>query len=152
MFLDESVEEALRVSELRKMSRSNMATIKTMVESLPEPTLFSLEPKKSLYQNEMNNMLEAQLHWLHTAVAGDLTVGEAIGRQVDGQSRFIRDSSAPGLHHVGDSGRIYGQHHVFIHSMHHSRIGEATRVRRCAAVELLLLIVSVIIWIPGARS
>jgi hypothetical protein len=61
MFLDESVEEALRVSELRKMSRSNMATIKTVVESLPEPKLFSLDPKKSLYQNELNNTLEARI-------------------------------------------------------------------------------------------
>jgi hypothetical protein len=60
-FLDESVEEASRVSELRNMSTSNIATIKTMVESLPEHTLFSLDPKKWLYQNEVNNTLEARI-------------------------------------------------------------------------------------------
>jgi hypothetical protein len=61
MFLDASVEEDLRVSELRKMSRSNMAIIKTMVESLPNARLFSLEPKKPLYQKEVNNRLEARI-------------------------------------------------------------------------------------------
>jgi hypothetical protein len=60
-FLDESVEEASRVSELRNISTSNIATIKMMVESLPEPPLFSLDPKKSLYQNEVNNTLEARM-------------------------------------------------------------------------------------------
>jgi hypothetical protein len=47
-FLDESVEEASRVSELRNMSTSNIATIKMMIESLQAPRLFSLEPKKLL--------------------------------------------------------------------------------------------------------
>jgi hypothetical protein len=60
-FLDESVEEASGVNELRNMSTSNVATIKTMIESLREPPLFSLGPKKFLYQNEVNNTLEARI-------------------------------------------------------------------------------------------
>jgi hypothetical protein len=57
-FLKKSVEEVSRFSELRNTSTSNI----TMIDSWREPPLFSrLDPKKSLDQNEMNNMLNARI-------------------------------------------------------------------------------------------
>jgi hypothetical protein len=61
-FLNESVEEVSRFSELRNTSISNITTIKMMIDSRQEPPLFSrLDPKKSLDQNEVNNTLSARI-------------------------------------------------------------------------------------------
>jgi hypothetical protein len=51
-----------------------------------------------------------------------------------GKSQFSRDSSTPGLHHVGNSGRIYRQHDVFIQCTTQGFISEVTQGGKCAAV------------------
>jgi hypothetical protein len=61
-FLNESVEEISRSTELRNTPISNITMIKTMIESSGEPPLFSrLDPKRSCDQNEGNNTLNAQI-------------------------------------------------------------------------------------------
>jgi dynein heavy chain len=57
-FLDASVQEVSEFSELHNTSTSNIATIKSMIESWREPALFSrTDPKKSLDAAEVNNGL-----------------------------------------------------------------------------------------------